>query len=76
MHDYHLLEILALGFSLALIFGYITHRLGFSPIVGYLIAGFLVGPQSPGFVADPSLATQLSEAVLFFSCSASVSTLI
>ena len=62
MHDYHLLEILALGFSLALIFGYITHRLGFSPIVGYLIAGFLVGPQSPGFVADPSLATQLSEA--------------
>ena len=62
MHEYHLLEILAVGFGLALIFGYIAQRLSLSPIVGYLLAGFLVGPQSPGFVADQSLATQLSEA--------------
>lgn len=62
MHEYHLLEILAIGFALALIFGYIAQRLSLSPIVGYLLAGFLVGPQSPGFVADQGLAVQLSEA--------------
>lgn len=62
MHEYHLLEILAGGFTLALIFGYIAQHLNLSPIVGYLLAGFLVGPQSPGFVADQGLALQLSEA--------------
>lgn len=62
MHEYHLLEILAVGFALALIFGYIAQRLSLSPIVGYLLAGFFVGPQSPGFVADQGLAVQLSEA--------------
>ncbi|MCL2790695.1 MAG: cation:proton antiporter [Desulfobulbus sp.] len=62
MHEYNLLEIMAAGFGLALIFGYLALRLKLSPIVGYLLAGFLVGPHSPGFVADMSLATQLSEA--------------
>ena len=47
--------------ALALLFGYLAQRIGLSPIVGYLLAGFLAGPQSPGFVADPSLANQLSE---------------
>ena len=62
MHEYTLLEILAAGFALALVFGYLALRLKLSPIVGYLLAGFLVGPHSPGFVADMSLANQLSEA--------------
>jgi CPA2 family monovalent cation:H+ antiporter-2 len=62
MHEYSLLEILAVGFALALVFGCLAHRVGLSPIVGYLLAGFLVGPQSPGFVADLGLAQQLSEA--------------
>ena len=62
MHEYTLLEILAAGFALALVFGYLALRLKLSPIVGYLLAGFLVGPQSPGFVADANLAAQLSEA--------------
>ena len=62
MHEYTLLEILAAGFSLALVFGYLALRLKLSPIVGYLLAGFLVGPHSPGYVADLNLATQLSEA--------------
>ena len=61
-HSYPLLEILAAGFTFALIFGYLAKRLGLSPIVGYLAAGFLVGPQTPGFVADLSLAMELSEA--------------
>ena len=41
--------------------GYITQRLGLSPIVGYLLAGTLVGPYTPGFVADAALAEQLAE---------------
>lgn len=62
MHDYSLLEILAAGFTLALVFGYAAQRLKLSPIVGYLIAGILIGPFSPGFVADAELAGQLAEA--------------
>jgi CPA2 family monovalent cation:H+ antiporter-2 len=62
MHDYKLLEIMAVGFGLALTFGFITQKIGLSSIVGYLLAGFLIGPSSPGFTADPSLAFQLSEA--------------
>ena len=41
--------------------GYVTQRLGLSPIVGYLLAGTLVGPHTPGFVADAALAEQLAE---------------
>jgi CPA2 family monovalent cation:H+ antiporter-2 len=52
---------LAAGFIGALAFGYVTHRLGWSPIVGYLLAGVLVGPYTPGFVADKHLADQLAE---------------
>jgi CPA2 family monovalent cation:H+ antiporter-2 len=44
-----------------LVLGYITHRLGWSPIVGYLLAGMLVGLQTLGFVADRHLAEQLAE---------------
>lgn len=62
MHNYPLLEILAAGFTLALVLGYAAKRLGPSPIVGYLLAGFFVGPQSPGFVADTALALELAEA--------------
>ncbi|MDR3124772.1 MAG: cation:proton antiporter [Endomicrobium sp.] len=53
---------MAVGFTLSLTFGFITQKLGLSSIVGYLLAGFLIGPSSPGFVADYSLAFQLSEA--------------
>ncbi len=49
------------GLGAALVLGYITHRLGLSPIVGYLLAGLLVGPHTPGFVADSGLAEQLAE---------------
>lgn len=62
MHSYHLLEILAIGFGMALFFGYLAQRIRLSPIVGYLAAGFLIGPLTPGFVADPDLANNLAEA--------------
>jgi CPA2 family monovalent cation:H+ antiporter-2 len=45
----------------ALVLGYVTHRLGLSPIVGYLLAGIAVGPNTPGFVANRELANQLAE---------------
>ena len=56
-----LISILVAGFGLAFTFGYIAHRLRISPIVGYLIAGILLGPSTPGYIADPVLIGDLSE---------------
>jgi CPA2 family monovalent cation:H+ antiporter-2 len=61
MHHLDLILTLAAGLIAALVFGYVTHRLGWSPIVGYLLAGILAGPHTPGFVADKQLADQLAE---------------
>ena len=60
-HDTPLIALLAMGLVLAFVLGTLAHRLRLSPIVGYLVAGILVGPFTPGFVADPSLAMELSE---------------
>ena len=49
------------GLFLALTFGFITQKLKLSPIVGYLIAGFIVGPHTPGTVANEHLAKELAE---------------
>ncbi len=56
-----LISTLTGGLAAALTMGYVTHRIGLSPIVGYLLAGFLVGPNTPGFVANSELAEQLAE---------------
>jgi len=61
MHNIELIATLTGGFAAALVLGYITNRLGLSPIVGYLLAGFVVGPNTPGFVANKHLADQLAE---------------
>src|SRR4051795_13599712 len=61
MHNIDLILTLSMGLIAALALGYGTHRLGWSPIVGYLLAGILVGPNTPGFVADRHLAEQLAE---------------
>ncbi|RLS82822.1 MAG: sodium:proton exchanger [Planctomycetota bacterium] len=61
MHDVDLILTLAGGLSAALVFGAITHRLRLSPIVGYLIAGVVVGPHFPGFEADAELASGMAE---------------
>src|SRR5688572_23391905 len=61
MHDYNLILTLTGGLVAALAGGYLTQRLRLSPIVGYLLAGVLIGPYTPGFVADHALAEQLAE---------------
>ena len=61
MHDVPLLVNLAAGLAAAFVFGYITNRLGLSPMIGYVIAGFAIGPRTPGFVADQEIANQFAE---------------
>lgn len=61
MHNVELILTLTGGLTAALIFGYITHRLGLSPIVGYLIGGTLLGPHTPGIAIDAGLAEQMAE---------------
>ena len=61
MHEIDLLTTLTSGLLAALILGYFTFRLGLSPIVGYLIAGIAVGPNTPGFIANVEIASQLAE---------------
>jgi len=60
-HQTELIATIAAGLGLAFLFGLLAVRLRLPPIVGYLLAGVAVGPHSPGFVADPSLAQQLAE---------------
>jgi len=60
-HDTSLIDIIAVGLAVAFVLGAVAHRLRLSPLVGYLIAGMLVGPFTPGFVANQDLANQLSE---------------
>jgi CPA2 family monovalent cation:H+ antiporter-2 len=61
VHELDLILTLAGGLTAALVFGYLTQRIGLSPIVGYLVAGVVVGPYTPGFTANQSLAEQLAE---------------
>jgi CPA2 family monovalent cation:H+ antiporter-2 len=61
MHHLDLILTLTGGLAAALGLGYLTHRLGLSPIVGYLVGGIAVGPYTPGFVANQALAEQLAE---------------
>ena len=60
-HETPLIATIAAGLVLAFGFGLAAHRLRISPLVGYLLAGILVGPFTPGFVADQALANQLAE---------------
>ena len=60
-HSINLITTIAAAFGLALIFGLAAVRLKLPPLVGYLVAGMLIGPNTPGFVADMELASQLAE---------------
>ena len=62
MHEnFDLILTLTGAFTAALVLGYATYRAGLSPIVGYLLAGIVVGPNTPGFVADAKLSNELAE---------------
>jgi len=60
-HDVSLIATIAAGFGLALLLGLAASHLRMPPLVGYLLAGILIGPATPGFVADMGLAAQLAE---------------
>jgi CPA2 family monovalent cation:H+ antiporter-2 len=60
-HHDNLIVTLVAGFVLAFAFGMAAVRLKLSPLVGYLLAGVVVGPFTPGYVADTELAPQLAE---------------
>ncbi len=57
----HFLITLAVALAVAFALGFAVQRMGISPIVGYLLAGILVGPHTPGFVADQKFATDVAE---------------
>ncbi len=60
-HSVSLISTIAAGLGLALIFGFLAARLKLPSLVGYLFAGVLIGPFTPGFVADAAIASQLAE---------------
>ena len=60
-HNVSLITTIAAGFGVALILGFIAERIKLPALVGYLVAGILIGPATPGFVADAHIASQLSE---------------
>jgi CPA2 family monovalent cation:H+ antiporter-2 len=60
-HSVTLISTIAVGLGLALVMGFIAVRLKLPALVGYLIAGIILGPATPGFVADVELAGQLAE---------------
>ena len=61
MHHTSLIVMLVGGICLAYVFGMLANRLRLSPLIGYLVAGIVVGPFTPGLVADSGIAQQLSE---------------
>jgi CPA2 family monovalent cation:H+ antiporter-2 len=60
-HEISLITTIAAALGCALLFGLLASRLRLPPIVGYLVAGVVIGPGTPGFVADVGLARQLAE---------------
>jgi len=60
-HESKLIALIAVGFVLALAFGFLAARVRLPPLVGYLVAGIAIGPFTPGFVADSDLASELAE---------------
>jgi CPA2 family monovalent cation:H+ antiporter-2 len=60
-HSVSLINTVAAGLGLALLLGFLAVRLRLPALVGYLLAGVILGPFTPGFVADASIAAQLAE---------------
>ena len=60
-HEVSLITTVAAGLGLAMVLGLVASRLRIPPLVGYLVAGVILGPGTPGFVANVELAGQLAE---------------
>lgn len=60
-HSVSLINTIAAGLGLALVLGFLALRLRLPALVGYLLAGVIIGPFTPGFVADAGIAAQLAE---------------
>lgn len=60
-HYTPLVSTIVVGLVLAFAFGAVAHRFKLSPLVGYLLAGVVIGPFTPGFIADQSIANELAE---------------
>lgn len=60
-HHTDLIDIIAIGLGLAFVLGFLANKIKLSPLVGYLLAGIIVGPHTPGFIGDADIAVQLSE---------------
>jgi monovalent cation:H+ antiporter-2, CPA2 family len=60
-HNTPLISTVVVGLVLAFILGVVAQRIRVSPLVGYLLAGVLMGPFTPGYVADQKLANELAE---------------
>jgi CPA2 family monovalent cation:H+ antiporter-2 len=60
-HSVSLITTLAAAFGLALVLGFVAVRIRLPALVGYLVAGIIIGPATPGFVADVELSRQLAE---------------
>ncbi len=62
MHgDFGLISLMAVGLGLALLMGFLVTKLRLPPLVGYVLAGVLIGPHTPGITANVGIAQQLSE---------------
>jgi monovalent cation:H+ antiporter-2, CPA2 family len=60
-HNISLITTITAGFGMALILGFLAERIKMPALVGYLLAGIIIGPATPGFVADVQIASQLAE---------------
>ncbi len=60
-HEVSLITTIAAALGLAMVLGFVASRLRMPPLVGYLLAGIVLGPATPGFVADVALTSQLAE---------------
>ncbi len=61
LHEFPLINTLASALGLALILGFLANRLKLPTLVGYILAGILIGPFTPGFVANSKIASELAE---------------
>ena len=59
-HEPVLISTIAIGLTAAFIGGFVARRIGLPAIVGYIVAGIVIGPFTPGIAADPTIATPVS----------------